>query len=209
VPKKALYLLTIFSTLGLFAQKEVTKTVLDPRVSTLQIDGTHCFEVLLDTSNSLGNTIVLEGKMDGEYSPDLQMNTSTQGSTMFINAGFRPVFELPNDKLGAHKVVSISLKVLVPSGKNVNVMGTSTMVSAHGQYGKLNITLSDGNCFLDHVAQETKVHTQSGSIGLVASAGHIEAHSKYGQVDKNPIPPGEDRFYLNSVTGDIHLNKTE
>jgi hypothetical protein len=209
VYKYAPYFLFFFASVGLLAQKEVKKTVLDDHVTILQIDASQCYEVVLQTAEYQKDAIVLEGKMDGEYSQDLQMNTSIQGNTMFINTGFRPVFELPNDKLGAHKVVSISLKVMLPEGKKVQVSGTSARVIAHGNFLKLTVALSDGSCVLHHTAPETEVRTQSGSIALFASSGEIEASSKYGQVDQNPIAKGVDRYELKSVTGDIHFHKTE
>lgn len=183
--------------------------MLDKKVSTIQIDATNCYQVVLKTMTSQQKEIILEGRMDGEYSPDLQMNTVTNGNTMFVNAGFRPTFKLPNDKLGAHKVVSISLIVVVPEGKDVVVYGTSASVSAYGTYGKLNIILSDGNCSLKNRAHETVVRTQNGPITLFAASGMVQADSKYGKVDNNPIPVGPDHFTLNSITGDIHLYKTE
>jgi hypothetical protein len=80
---------------------------------------------------------------------------------------------------------------------------------AYGDYSRLDVTLSDGTCELHKIGGEVNVRTQSGNIIVYADSAHIMAETKYGSYPKNPIPNGLDQYHLNSLTGNIVLNKTE
>jgi len=147
--------------------------------------------------------------MDGEYHNDLQLKVKEKGNSLQVGAAFQANFIKPNDKLGAHKVVSIALHIQVPENKNVVLYGTSCNVSANGIYKNLNISLNDGQCFLGAISETTEVRTQSGDISLQSMAGTVEAESKYGIVSTNPIDKGDNSYTLKTVTGNIHLSKTE
>lgn len=189
------------------AQKRVHKLVLNESINTIQINTHNCFEVVLETGKD--DVIEVDAKMDGEYSKDLQMKVSDEGNTLILGAGFQPVFQNPNDKLSAHKVVSIALKIVVPEFKHVQIYGQSSRVMIQGNYTNLDVTLSDGTCVLRNVSEEINVKTQSGDIVLYASNGKILAETKYGELSRNPIAEGFSLYNLNSVTGNIILNKTE
>lgn len=189
------------------AQKRVEKTMLDASITAIQIDANSCFQVLLRTVGS--DEISIEAQMDGEYSNDLDLTVAEQGNTLLISAGFRPEFKNHNDKLSAHKVVSIALNISIPEWKNVTLFGTNTIVIADGNYTKLHISLADGSCELTNIAKVATVKTQSGNIIVHEKAAQIRAESKYGSVSNNPIPKGLNEYKLNTVTGYIRLNKTE
>ena len=201
-----LLLLVVYSFSG-FAQKRVEKSVLDSDISNIRIDANSCFQVVLSTVTS--QEIRVEAQMDGEYSPDLELTLVEQGNTLVVNAGFHPEFKKPNDKLSAHKVVSISLDIAIPEYKNVTLYGTNTRVVADGNYKKLGITLSDGSCKLKNITEVVEVKTHSGDIIIYENAAVVTAESKYGKVSDNPIPSGHHQYELNTVTGNIKLHKTE
>lgn len=181
--------------------------MLGESVKLIQVNAENCYEVILETGDN--EEIEVDAQMDGEYSEDLQMNFSETGNTLVLGAGFQPSFINPNDKLSAHKVVSIALKIRVPSYKNVQVYGNSARIIAFGDYSNLDITLSDGNCELHNISEEVNVRTQSGNIVVYANRATISAETKYGQYLMDTIPNGFNRYKLNSGTGNIILNKTE
>ncbi|MFS4415855.1 hypothetical protein [Maribacter sp. 2307ULW6-5] len=184
-------------------------TLVDQDISLIQIDVTHCFELHLHTDSERNDTVELQAQMDGEYGPDLYVDSYVEGSTLFIVAGFHLEFVPPEDKLGAHKVVSISLDVNLPAHKKVNVMGTSAHVVAKGSYQELNVALADGPCELRDVYGRAGVRTQSGPIAVYGRAANIRARTKFGSLAANPIPLGKSTLDLYSVTGNIELYKTE
>ena len=202
-----LLLTTLFFTWTGSAQKLIKKSVLDDNVQQIQIDANSCFEVVLTTHKT--SDIIIEAQIDGEYSQDLDVIVSENGNTVTVSAGFQANFKHPNDKLSAHKVVSIALKIAVPEWKKVLVFGTNSRVIAKGVYEDLKVSLADGSCSLIDVSQNVNVKTQNGNITISANAATIIVNNKYGNVSDNPIPTGTNQYDLNTVTGNITLNKTE
>jgi DUF4097 and DUF4098 domain-containing protein YvlB len=139
----------------------------------------------------------------------LLISIEEEGTTVRISAGFHPNFINPNDKLSAHKVVSIALHITVPQYKNVSIFGTNSNVEIEGKYQNLDVKLSDGRCVLNNVSETVEVTTQKGDIWLNAENGSVLAQSTYGQVDNNQIPEGHNQYILKTVEGNIHLRKTK
>jgi hypothetical protein len=198
------FLLLYQNALG---QKVIKKSIIHPGISFISIDANNCYSVSLVTRK--GEEMSVTAQMDGEYNPDLLINIREEGSAMFISAGFQPNFVIPNDKLGAHKVVSIALQLTLPELKSVSLFGTSANVSVFGDYRDLRISLNDGQCLLTGVSEYVEVITQSGDIELTDRAADIEASSKFGKVSKNGLPRGSHQYILTTITGNITLNKTE
>src|SRR5690606_28318764 len=105
------------------AQKKVIKTIDNTSVSFIQIDGKNCFSLALETVDA--PKITVEAAIDGEYLQDVLVNVKQEGATLLVSSGFQPNFVFPNDKLSAHKVISISLKISIPKNLKVTVYGTS------------------------------------------------------------------------------------
>ena len=189
------------------SQKLVRKSIIDQRIELIQIDAVNCFAVQIETSGS--EEMKVEAVIDGEYKNDLMLNLEPKGTSIHVSTTFAPSFKNPNDKLSAHKVVSIALQVFVPENQNVQVNGTSCNVTAKGNYDSLNVTLNDGNCVLKEVSKMAEVRTHSGDIKIYSSEARINALSKYGKVTKNEIPFGKNDFNLVTTTGNINLTFTE
>jgi hypothetical protein len=192
---------------GALGQKVIKKSIIHPGISFISIDANNCYSVSLITRK--GEEMSVTAQMDGEYNPDLLINIKEEGSALLISAGFQPNFVIPNDKLSAHKVVSIALQLTLPELKSVSLFGTSANVSVFGDYRDLRISLNDGQCLLTGVSEYVEVITQSGDIEVKDSAADIEASSKFGKVLKNGMPPGSHQYILTTITGNITLNKTE
>ncbi len=189
------------------AQKMVVKTIENPDVSFVQINGNNCYALALETVDI--PRITVAASIDGEYFQELLVNVNQEGATVWVNTGFQPNFIIPNDKLSAHKVISISLKISIPKNLNVTVYGTSTNVGVIGQYANLKISLSDGTCTLNGRGENVVVNTQSGNIEVFATKAQILASTKYGKIKRESFATGDDHFTLNSVTGNINIRKTE
>ncbi|MGB2760726.1 MAG: hypothetical protein WBC58_12275 [Maribacter stanieri] len=205
--KKCLLYFLLLLCLGLNAQKKIYNKILADHIGLIQIDATNCYVVEVHTS--LGNEISVEAEIEGEYSQDLGLEVATNGNTLIIETGFTPSFENPNDKLSAHKVISILLRLNMPVHKKLEIFGTNSRVVIDGVYKELNVSLSDGTCLLNNVDADATVKSQSGNIKVVSESAQINATSKYGKVSFNSIPYGTSTYKLETVTGNIDLSKTE
>ncbi|TAI47783.1 hypothetical protein [Flagellimonas allohymeniacidonis] len=203
-------LLLVFLILGygnLAAQKQLRKTILNDRTTSVIINSENCYQISLETIK--GTELRVEAAIEGEYSKDLVIKLEEQGTSILVSAGFQPGFLFPNDKLSAHKVISISLHIHIPEFKQVKVYGTNTNVQAKGNYSDLSITLDDGECRITNVGENVDVVTQKGNIWLNAISGIVQANSAYGQVFPSPIPTGDNRYVLNTKEGNIYLSNTK
>lgn len=189
------------------AQKVIKKSIVNSTISFVQIDASNCFEIVMETADT--NEMIIEAFIDGEYKKDLELVVKEDSSTLMVSSGFNPNFVNPNDKLSAHKVISIALKIKLPEYKNVLVFGTSCNVAIVGNYKNLKVTLDDGRCDLTQVSEISEITTQGGDIIVSSSKATIVATSAYGDVQENQIPVGNDHFILRSTTGNIYLKKIE
>lgn len=205
---KTTFVLGILLTLQLsFAQKVVKKSIFEPNTTLVQIDASNCYQIEVSTENT--DEVILEAVIDGEYKKDLLLKTQKNGNTLSIGAGFQPNFKNPNDKLSAHKVVSVSLNIILPAYQQVQVFGTNCNVEARGEYKSLKVTLDDGYCHLYNISESASILTQSGEIEVRSSGGSFKASSKYGTIHQDKIPVGQNHFVLTSTTGDIKIKKTD
>lgn len=203
--------LLVFVVLGLacksIAQKQIRKTLLNDRTESILITTDNCYEVSLETIK--GEELLIEAQIEGEYSKDLVINLEEKGTSILVSAGFQPGFLLPNDKLSAHKVISVAMNIMIPEYKRVKVYGTNTNVLVSGDYQSLSVSLDDGQCRITNVGENVDVATQKGNIWLTAESGVITAESSYGRVFESQIPTGDNHYVLNSKEGNIYLNKTK
>ncbi len=193
------------AALSVQAQKRLTKTLLNPQISSIHIDADLCYQIVLETDDS--NEVSVEARMEGEYQKDLVVLFREEGKTLFIEPEFSPQFNLPNDKLGAHKVVSVSMTVRLPAYQNVQLTASTCEINATGAYRDIRIVFNDGSCRLAHLAENTTVQTGSAPIQVDLDRGVVEATSRYGQVFLEPVPRGDHYLKLMSTRGDISVRR--
>ncbi|MEM8998786.1 MAG: hypothetical protein AAGB24_00860 [Bacteroidota bacterium] len=201
-------LLFVFSFISkATAQKLVKKAVLNPHIEYIQVDTKNCYQV--DMKTSFSNELSVSAVIDGEYKRDIVVHIAEEGKTVLVTTGFQPNFITPNDKLSAHKVISIALAVTVPQFTDVQLYGNSSNVYIEGAYKRLRVSLADGSCILNKVIEDVSVQTQQGAIFAKASSGVVQAQSSYGRLHLETIPKGGATYRLSSIEGDIHLEKIE
>ena len=191
----------------LFGQKEIVKELANTAINTIEVNATNVYNLNISTTSE--KRITIAATLEGEYSPDLVVSVTEQDSVMVVSANFQPNFIHPNDKLSAHKVISIQLTIAIPEQMNVGVLGYSTEVDVRGKLKALKINLNDGNCQLSNVKGKVKVTTHSGHITLKHIDGSVNANSRYGKLMQGAIPQGKSRFKLTTVLGNIFVNSNQ
>ena len=188
------------------SQKRVTKTLVKQGISAINIDGNLCYRIVLETADT--NEVSVEARIDGEYEKGLLVNFREAGKTLYLETRFSPEFRFPNDKLGAHKVVSVSMKVTLPQDQQILLTARTCEVSTSGRYRDLKIIFNDGLCDLSHTAENTEVRTGKAPIFAHLDSGVVEAESRYGKVRLEPIPEGDHHLKLYSTQGNISVSYT-
>ena len=189
---------------GALAQKRVIKTLLEPEIRDIAIDVRQCFAISLETART--DRVTVEASMEGEYQSEVVVQTENAGSTLMIRTGFTPGFDYPNDKLGAHKVLSVRLRVVLPEGQRVRLSAGRCQVEASGRYELLDVHIESGGCRMDHRATTTRVLTVSAPITARIDEGEVSAESRHGRVRMDTIPDGIPSYDLKSHLGDIRVH---
>jgi len=206
--KIGISVLVLCTSLGLLnAQKMVKKSVLNPNVTAVFIDTEDCYKVEVSTTPLKG--IVVEAFFDGEYQNAVELGIKEEGRSLNVSAGFQPSFTLPVDKLSAHKVISIALRVMLPEDMKVSLYGTNTNVYVQGRYKELQVTLDDGTCNIQGINGNAHVLTRSGDIHVFSKGATIETKNSFGNTETGNLPKGDDYFKLVTTTGNIYVRKTE
>lgn len=204
---KIVVLVLLISYGSLNAQKMVKKTAFNPDTSFILIDANGCFKVEITATRS--KEIIVAALIDGEYKNDLLVKIEEDGPFIEISTGFQPNYIKPNDKLSAHKVISISLKVQIPENMKVRLFGSNTNVYANGRYKDLRITLDDGTCNFQSINGIAHAVTRSGDIYVSSNGATIVTKNSFGSTEAGNIPKGDDYFNLITTTGNIYLKKID
>ncbi|TYB76004.1 hypothetical protein ES677_07175 [Bizionia gelidisalsuginis] len=205
--KPVIILLFLFISLQLSAQKKVEETFSATAINNVVINGNYIFKIDLQTRRS--NSIHLITKIEGEYTPEITVAHEIKDSTLYIGSVFRPSFALHNDKLSAHKVVSIEIVLEIPEGLKVYLKSDIGSAKIKGKYAFITAELSQGNCFLNNFIGSGLINTINGNVTIETNYAQVKAHTKYGTLTKESLIYGDNTIEINSINGDINLKKIE
>lgn len=191
----------------LFAQKRVDKILDNQDVSTVYINGANCYKIHVIAQPL--HDMNIKTRIAGEHNEDMMIATKVKHDTLFVGARFQPLFVADNDKLSAHKVMSIEMEVFLPEHLTVYIVSDIAQVQAQGLFKGVIIELRDGNCVLSKFTGNAKVNTVNGDITVQTNYAKIEAETKSGERFLEPITLGVNELILKSIRGDIKVSKTE
>ncbi len=205
--KSSFCIVMFFISIQLHSQKTIEKEVDAQDISCILIEGNEMFKIKLNTSNT--KKIILKTKIEGEYSEDRVVLANIVNDSMIISSAFQPLFVYHDDKLSAHKVISIEMELLVPENRKVYMASNTASAEIDGSYDYLTVELSQGNCNLNIYDSNAIVNTIDGKIELNTNFANVEAFSKTGTVVMEQLTLGSNQISLNSVNGDISIIKTK
>lgn len=154
--------------------------------------------------------IYVRTTVEGEYSENVALLVSEENKTLSLSSGFTPFFVKHNDKLAAHKVISIEMEITIPSDMAVFVKGAIVSVETMGAFREIQLDLSNGNCVLNNFKGNAQLNSINGNITVLArETGVLEVKSRTGSI-KNELPKtGQFLIKAESVNGDITLLKSQ
>lgn len=204
-----LFGLWLFCIQNVWCQKELYRTYFADGISTISIDGNgvHSLSVIASDVDAISVAVLLEG----ETSEEIVIKEKIEGTTLEVGFGSWPLAKVYNDKLSAHKVVSIVVTLVIPKKLFVSITSNTAAVFAEGVFESLYVSIEDGNCVLKNFNGNANLTTHSGVI-LVATRNKItnaRATSTYGRVNNELEGTGIFTIYAKSVHGDISLLQTQ
>ncbi len=156
----------LLSTLSLFAQKEIEKHWDATGIDTLWISSDQVYNVKIKSGDN--GIIDLLTSIEGEYFESVTVDTKIISRTLKIDTGFSPFFKPKNDKLAAHKVLSIEMTLQVPENLAVVIRSKSASVRFEGNISFLETALDNGNCELSRFRGNARLYSISGDITVDA-----------------------------------------
>jgi hypothetical protein len=201
-------LLFLLPLLTLHAQKRVQKQWNTAAIDTLWIDSDVVFKVQI--SSATEETIDLITSIEGEYYESVVVHSRILGRTLKVDTGFSPFFSPKNDKLAAHKVLSIEMTLRIPSNLAVVVRSKTASVYVEGNLSFLETILGEGQCDLSQFIGNAQLYSVSGDI-TVAALPNVggRALSKGGKVQNDLSLEGTYFIEAESVRGSVRLLRSQ
>ena len=198
----------LFSIAICNAQKVIEKEFSSKEINMLSIVDDAIFKIEIQSSEN--STIKISAHISGENSESIIIEEKIVDGILSLKTGFAPFFSLENDKLAAHKVMAIELKITVPSTISVEIKSKLASVFANGTYKNLAVSIENSNCDLQNFSGNAHLKTISGNITVIANntVSGI-AVSKNGIVKNELSKNGKFLVEAESINGSISLLQTK
>ncbi|MBW2937111.1 DUF4097 domain-containing protein [Aureisphaera sp. CAU 1614] len=190
-----------------YSQKVIEKTWDANAFDKLEINSDDVFKIKIVTEQT--SEIKLISQIEGENYENLNIGASEKGKTLTLKTTYRPYFKPKNDKLAAHKVISIEMILTIPESMEVAITAKIASLEIQGSLQKLDVNLRDGHCFLKDFVGNARLNTRDGDITVNAQPWiEGKAISKYGIIKNELVSKGKYLIKAESVNGNISLLKT-
>ncbi|PZD78486.1 DUF4097 family beta strand repeat-containing protein [Mesonia sp. K7] len=165
------------------------------------------FEVEIESVKNQQLTIELIS--EGEYQNQFQINFIEKGKTLTIESVYPEIYQSGYDKLSAHKVFSVKVKLRIPENKSVFLVSDIANVNSLGKLKYLSVNTFSGNCNLKNFTGKAAINTLRGNINIQTTEEKIWAETTNGNIySDEPLLQG-DQIKLKTIDGNIYINNTE
>ena len=205
--KQVFYVIVFFLVSQVQAQKATNKSFSSKGISALVIDGNMVFKMHIETAKT--QTISIQSLAEGEYSEEVVLITQIKNNMLYISSKFQPLFVGDNDKLSAHKVISVEHKLVIPEQLNLSISSSLASVFLYGNYNQVTTELINGSFLAKNFQGNLLVNTIHGDIKVETNQATAEVSSKHGKVDQAVLGNGNNQIILNSINGNITVTKSE
>lgn len=205
----SLFILLLVFSGNLLAQKKLFKEYDVGNIHTLFIESDDIFQIKLSTAQT--NKITIYTQIEGETFESTLLHTEIVEGVLKITTGRTPDFVPFNDKLSAHKVLSVVVEIILPEGLALDVYSTLASVEAQGDYNQVRFNLGRGGCHLSSFRFRESVHinTISGNITVETKKTTVLAQSRNGTIVISEGMTGTNTIYLQSIDGNITVIKSQ
>lgn len=190
-----------------YAQKRMVKTLSAENIDVINFNFDKVYKIKVSTHKS--PSIILEAEIEGENKQHIVLTNKRFMKSLYVTSNFQPTFKDANDKLSAHKIISIELNIKIPELKTIYIKSDIANVTGEGSYKKLTLELTNGNCQVTNYSGNALINTIEGNIEFHSNYAKIIANSAQGNVTTEDLTLGDDTISLNSINGDITVTKSQ
>lgn len=204
------YILVFFSlvfSVTSFSQKMVAETLSSKGVNVISINAETIFKIEVETSSQ--QEIQINALFEGETFETLNLFTAVENGVLIIEPRRSLDFQVIDDKLAAHKVISIQLVLTIPEGLEFWVDSPLASVVATGNYKYIDLNLGGGNCNLFRFRGSGIIRTRKGYIQGEVRNVMIEAQTRNGVLEIDNYYKKTNTLKLQSIDGDISIKQYE
>ncbi|WP_378179626.1 hypothetical protein [Aquimarina sp. SS2-1] len=162
----------------------------------------------IEIKNTSENKIIISALSEGEYQNDILINAKRKENVIKITDDIQPFSINHNDKLSAHKVIAVKVKIYVPRHLNVTVQSKIASLKFDGEIKSLFVELNSGDCLFENFIGNATVNTLDGDITVYTKNAVINATAKSGVLYEEKIY-GQHLIALKSISGNISVFKTK
>ena len=204
---KYFLLVFLFLSFPVRSQKETTQTLDAGGIETIVLKSDEVYRISVKTVP--GDQITISSKTDGEYFNNISLDTEVKRKVVYLNSRFREILQSGFDKLSAHKVYAMEVKLQIPDGMNVEVRSNVASVFMEGAYDEVLLQLKSGSAYLEDFTGDAVINTYEGNIEVEAESAKVEAESRHGKVSVPNSINGLYRLKLISINGNIKVRETK
>lgn len=190
-----------------FGQKGMQRVVDASEIATIDISGNTIFKIKIATKSI--QTVSMDLQVEGENNEQVVLQTRQENDTLFIGSAYQPLFVKPDDKLAAHKKISLELTIEIPENLTVTITSDIASVFAKGNFKYLTAELLNGHFSAENYSGSLHVDTLYGNIELETHSGKLDLYTKNGTIKQDKIPVSTKQLTLNSINGNIRVTKTQ
>tara|TARA_R110002012_G_scaffold312248_1_gene522510 strand:+ start:57024 stop:57647 length:624 start_codon:yes stop_codon:yes gene_type:complete len=202
-----LTILFILLSAQIFAQKGMQRIVDASKISTIDIAGNTIFKIKIATKPV--QIVSMDLQVEGENNEQIVLQTYQENDTLFIGSAYQPLFVKPDDKLAAHKKISIELTLVIPENLTLTITSDIASVFVSGTFKFLTAELLNGHFKAQKYTGSLQVDTLHGNIELEVRSGKLDLNTKQGVITQEKISLGTNQISLNSINGNISVTKTQ
>ncbi|MGO4913474.1 hypothetical protein [Leeuwenhoekiella sp. W20_SRS_FM14] len=206
--KTSFALIVVLLFLGtIYSQKRLEYRIPSNLAKGVFVASDDVFEIFIKTTDT--KNISVRAEVEGETFETIIIDPVVENGLWLIKISRSLGFEAIDDKLAAHKVVSIVLHIELPKDKEVWVNSSLASVQARGNYKYINMNLSGGDCKLFDFCGSGIINTLRGAIEVETRNTRIEALTRNGIQKVATRPNGKYHLKLKSVDGNISVSQSQ
>lgn len=205
---KMLFLVLFFLIAGTgFGQKQMQYRIPAEELKGIYIDSDEVFQIRVQTSKI--QEFKITAAVEGETFESVLVDPKQENDLWRIYIKRSIGFNAFDDKLAAHKVISIVLNIEIPENKELWVRSSLASLWAEGTFKYLNVNLMSGDCNLINYLGDGVINTLRGSIYIETSNAQVEAISRNGNNETENKSDGKYHLKLKSVDGNISVSQSQ
>lgn len=197
----------LFSFLSIRSQNTLQKQLSATSIKTIAINGNQIFNISVSTSKT--DKITVTSMLDGEYQNDFQVVIEEENHVLNLGLEHLSLFEIPDDKRNAHKVIAATLRLEIPEQLILTILSDIGSVDLKGDFKSLYVELLQGQCHVVGEAETATINTLDGDINVETKHAKIEASSNHGSVVLDQFKSVRTYWKLTSINGNIKVAKQE